>query len=212
MHDGDRNGDEGNGGGEDAHPDESSGEETTGDAESDRERADAQSGPTDDGLAAARSAGEFALQFGLRPLSDLLGFDLVLSRGQAVGGRGEPISTDVDGAGATVDEGVGPADAAGDEGPAWQRTFDDQTTTGKPAHVAARRTDGEFVVTADLPGARAEDLSVGIDLNRSRLVVAVADAVVARVPLPWPEAEATRVRFTNGVLEVRLRPVGRQEE
>ncbi|WP_265110158.1 Hsp20/alpha crystallin family protein [Halosolutus halophilus] len=72
--------------------------------------------------------------------------------------------------------------------------------------VDTRRADGEFVVTADVPDASRDDVSVGIDPRTSEVVITVSGVVLERVATPWRSVEATRVRFNNGVLEVRLRP------
>lgn len=73
--------------------------------------------------------------------------------------------------------------------------------------VDSHRDGDEMLVTADLPGVDAEDLSVGLD-PEANLVVGVEGDVIERVPLPWDAVEATRARFHNHVLEVRLRPAG----
>lgn len=67
------------------------------------------------------------------------------------------------------------------------------------------REGDEFVVTADVYGVSRDDLSVGIDPRTSELVVGSNDTALERVSLPWNSAEATSVRYNNGVLEVRLR-------
>lgn len=64
----------------------------------------------------------------------------------------------------------------------------------------------EFVVTADIYGVGKDDLSVGIDPKTNELVVGANDTALERVSLPWDSAEASKVHFNNGVLEVRLRP------
>lgn len=68
------------------------------------------------------------------------------------------------------------------------------------------REGDEFVVTADIYGVSRDDLSVGIDPRTNELVVGANDTALERVSLPWNPAEATSVRYNNGVLEVRLRP------
>jgi HSP20 family molecular chaperone IbpA len=77
--------------------------------------------------------------------------------------------------------------------------------TVDPAHVQTQYDDGEFVVVADLFGADIDDVSAGIDTSRNQLIVKQESATVARVDLPWPNAETTGAWFNNGVLEIRLR-------
>lgn len=66
------------------------------------------------------------------------------------------------------------------------------------------REGDEFVVTADIYGVGKDDLSVGIDPKTNELVVGANDTALERVSLPWDSAEASKVHFNNGVLEVRL--------
>lgn len=71
--------------------------------------------------------------------------------------------------------------------------------------IDTRLRDDELVVVADLFLTTADDLTVGIDRNGDDLVICMEGTVVGRVELPWESSEATRARFNNGVLEVRLR-------
>lgn len=74
--------------------------------------------------------------------------------------------------------------------------------------VDTHRTTDEFVVTAELPGVSGEDLDIGIDVQSNDLVIAVEGQAIERIPLPWSSTNAAKVWFNNGVLEVRLEPVG----
>lgn len=69
------------------------------------------------------------------------------------------------------------------------------------------RFDGdEFVLTADLPGTRREDLSVGIATPTNELLIEKEGAILKRVTLPWASVEPVRAWYDNGILEVRVRP------
>lgn len=81
------------------------------------------------------------------------------------------------------------------------------TTTAEGYHVQTQYEGDEFVVVADLLGASIEDLRAGLVPDRNELVVRRDDETVVRVGLPWLEAEPTRARYNNGVLEIRLRQV-----
>lgn len=71
--------------------------------------------------------------------------------------------------------------------------------------IDTRFEDDEFVVHADMPGARTDEISIGLDPRTDQLVIAETGFLVESVDLPWSSPEATTVRFNNGVLEVRLR-------
>lgn len=130
----------------------------------------------------------FRFAIGLRPLSDLLGIDVSYA----------PWS-DLDAEQAAGDETLTPAEADDCE---VGRAREEPTSR---YHVSTSRKEDEIAVTADLPGVSKDDLSVGFDLRRSALVIAVEGTVVERVSLPWP-ARADRVQFNNGVLEIRVSP------
>lgn len=110
----------------------------------------------------------------------------------------------------------GPEESRGDrERGDWQAwppdSEPDQDSATQPPEdylVDTHRTADEFVVTAELPGVSAEDLSVGIDVQPNDLVIAVEGQAIERIPLPWPSTNAAKVWFNNGVLEARLEPVG----
>ncbi len=67
-----------------------------------------------------------------------------------------------------------------------------------------RFEDDEFVITAEIPGARKDGLVVGIDRNTNKLVIKKNQIDLERIPIPWDPVEVTRVWFHNGVLEVRV--------
>lgn len=69
-----------------------------------------------------------------------------------------------------------------------------------------RLDDSEFVVTADIPGATTDDLSVGIRQRTNDLLISREGTLLERIDIPWASPEATRVWLNNGVLVVRLRP------
>lgn len=77
--------------------------------------------------------------------------------------------------------------------------------TGAGYHVDTQFEGDEFVVVADLLGASVGELSAGVAPSIGELVIQRDGETVARVPLPWETAEATRAWFNNGILEIRLR-------
>jgi HSP20 family molecular chaperone IbpA len=89
--------------------------------------------------------------------------------------------------------------ASGDE-PAADESADDDY------RVESVRDGDELTVVADLLGADPDDVTAGIDPERSELVVATGGRVVGRVSLPWDPVEIVETSFNNGVLQVRLRP------
>ncbi|EJN60602.1 hypothetical protein HSB1_12050 [Halogranum salarium B-1] len=75
-----------------------------------------------------------------------------------------------------------------------------------------RFEEHEFVITADIPDTKKDDLAAGIDLNTNKLVIKKNETVVARVPLPWDLVEPTRVWFHNDVLEIRVQIGAHQDD
>ncbi|MDL5362496.1 Hsp20/alpha crystallin family protein [Halalkalicoccus sp. NIPERK01] len=138
----------------------------------------------------------FRLEAGLRPLTDLLGSLIEVNvsdapvRSQEPNDESEPIHR------STADE------------PRSNRTKRVRSTGSENGEcfVDTRWIDDEYLVTADVPGASKDDLSVGIDPRTNELVIGRDGSALERVDLPWASAEATTVRFNNGVLAVRLRP------
>ena len=150
----------------------------------------------------------FHLEAGLRPLRDLLGNLVEVSVTDA------PPPTEKSTDWSTVDD-ESSRRSVGEPG---QSTDRDRTSRPRKKRrrtspsveylVDTRHEDEEFVVTADIPGASKDDLSVGIDPRTSELVISLSGTVLERVDPPWRSVEATKVWFNNGVLEVRLRPDG----
>ena len=140
----------------------------------------------------------FRLEAGLRPLSSLLGTLIEVNASET-----PPPDDPVDWT--TVDENYPNQRRSGDEA-GRTRTIRVPKTGPDDSLVDARSDDDEFVVTADVPGATKDDLSVGIDPGTNELVIGRDGTVLERVPLPWQSPEPTTVWFNNGVLEVRVRP------
>lgn len=164
---------------------------------------DADSNPSDDERTERNG---FHLEAGLRPLSDLLGslVDVTVTDAPPPSTDSTPRSeANDDPPGELEDQPDQPADREQTSRP---RTVRRRASVPDEYLIDTRREDGEFVVTADLPGVSVDDLSIGIDSRSNRLVIDAADTVLEPVDLPWRSVEATRVQFNNGVLEVRLRP------
>lgn len=138
----------------------------------------------------------FRLDVGLRPLTDLLGSLIEVNVSDAPVRPQEP------------DDGSEPTHRPIADEPRSKGTKRVRSTgTGsEECFVDTRRINDEFLVTADVPGASKDELSVGIDPRTNELVIGRDGSALERVDLPWASAEATKVRFNNGVLEVRLRP------
>src|SRR5262245_14438847 len=71
---------------------------------------------------------------------------------------------------------------------------------------------GEFVVTAELPGAREDEITVE---QRDAVLVIESHGerrYAKRIPLPGAiDGESLRTKYNNGVLEIRARKVERKE-
>lgn len=67
-----------------------------------------------------------------------------------------------------------------------------------------RDADGAWVLTAELPGASAEDITVSVDTGRLTLTAGGARSYRAELPFP-DHADAGRIdwRLANGILELR---------
>ena len=155
----------------------------------------------------ANSSG-FHLEAGLRPLKDLLGNLVEISVTDAPPPSEETTdwsSVDDESSRQSVDKSSRPTDR---ERTSRSRTKRRHASPSDGHLVDTRREDGEFIVTADIPNASRDDLSVGIDPRTNELVIGVAGTALERVDPPWRSVEATKVWFNNGVLEVRLRPDG----
>lgn len=171
----------------------------------------------------------FRFEVGLRPLSDVLG-SLVEVKKTDVPDRSEETveweyveedesdETDEDDSRRRSREGKlrrsddskgqqsGDAERGENEAPRHERKTRIRPIDAGKVLANTHREDDEFVVTADIYGVGKDDLSVGIDPKTNELVVGANDIALKRVALPWDSAEASKVHFNNGVLEVRLRP------
>lgn len=149
-----------------------------------------------------RAAFGFGFRDGIRAFADLLRAldDADERRGS---GRVETDRTTVD---YGVNVGLGPGPNEGDRSSRRDRAGRRPRVrrTNDRYRVTTRREDDEFVVTADLPGVDADELTVGFDDDRETLVVGVDGRAVERVGLPWPDPTSERSALRNGVLEVRL--------
>ncbi|MFC4543931.1 Hsp20/alpha crystallin family protein [Halosolutus amylolyticus] len=147
-------------------------------------------------------AGGFRFEAGLRSLTDLLDALVDVTVTDALPPPAERADRSTDPRGRSGDD---PGRASDGDRSNGFHTTGRRPTPAAEHLVDSRRADGEFVVTADVPGASRDDLSVRIDPRTSELVITVSGTVLERVATPWRSVEATRVRFNNGVLEVRLR-------
>lgn len=147
----------------------------------------------------------FRLEAGLRPLSDILGTLFEVSVTDAPPPPTEPTDrslADDETPRRSEADSQRPVDRERTDRPRKKRQ---RTSPSDGYLIDTRRENGEFVVTADIPGASVDDLSIGIDSRTNELVIGMAGSVLERIEPPWRSSEATRVRFNNGVLEVRLR-------
>ncbi|ELY23430.1 hypothetical protein C500_19919 [Natrialba magadii ATCC 43099] len=71
--------------------------------------------------------------------------------------------------------------------------------------IDTRFTDDEFIIIADLFGARLDDITVGINPKTNELVIKKTETVVGRVDLPWTSPEMQNAWFNNGILEVHIK-------
>ncbi|MFP8955627.1 Hsp20/alpha crystallin family protein [Natrialbaceae archaeon A-CW3] len=140
----------------------------------------------------------FRLEAGLRPLSNLLG-NLVEVRASE---SPPPPENTVDW---TAVEEMDTDQQQRDKPSERKRTKRVQKAELEGYLIDTRFDDDEFLVTADIPGASKDDLSVGINPTTNQLVISKEGTVIDRVDLPWESSETTVVWFNNGVLEVRLR-------
>lgn len=138
---------------------------------------------------------DLSINVGLQSISDLIGEAL----GGGTGRRREQ--------GDHVRSGVGVR-------PSEKRRSGDGSvgSTSTDYKVDSQRTDDQFIVTADLPGVNESDVDVGVDLRTNELVIEVEGQTIDRVSLPWPAADAAKVWFNNGILEVRVVPSSSAED
>ncbi|WP_255169387.1 Hsp20/alpha crystallin family protein [Natrononativus amylolyticus] len=143
----------------------------------------------------------FHLEAGLRPLSDLLGSLVEVDARTVPPPSADPVEW------TNVDENEPPRPRERSE-PRRKRTRRVRRTSSDQCLLDTRRTDGVLVVTADVPGASKDDISVGRNPRTNELVISKEGSVVGRVDLPWESPEVTKVWFNNGVLEVHVRSDG----
>lgn len=146
---------------------------------------------------------ELRLEVGLQPVTGLLDslVGLGASAGSPVPGEAVDWTTVDDGADGTSEAGGNTEDTSG---PSQERRIG-ETADGE--YLLDTRFDGEeFVVTADIPGATRDDLTVGLDRDSNRLVVKKDGTELERIEMPWDPVEPGRVLFNNGILEARMRP------
>jgi HSP20 family molecular chaperone IbpA len=150
----------------------------------------------------------FHLEAGLRPLSDLLGNLVEVNMSNAPPPSTAPGETvewaDTDTDTDTDEPGV---DRHGHDSESGQTRTDQvrESTTGE-CLIDTRLADDELIITADIPGARKDEISLGRNPRTNKLVISKDGTVVGRVKLPWKSPETTKVWFNNGVLEIRMQP------
>lgn len=159
--------------------------------------------PTDDGDGPEGQEPEtndeshgFHLKVGIRPISDLLGNLIEVNVGDS-----PPPPTDFK-EWTDVDEKDQQRES---DKSSRERIKRGQRIKSHEFHLDTRFDNDEFVVTADIPGANKDDLSIGINPTTNVLVISKDRTIFERVDLPWDSPEPTKVWFNNGVLEVRLR-------
>lgn len=141
---------------------------------------------------------EFHVEVGLRPLSGLLNslFEFGVRSGSVPTGDRADRST--------IDERL--EDRRRGDAPDEERSPGAGAAADDEHLVDTRHEGDEFVVTADIPGASRDDLTVGIDPRTNELVVKRDGDELDRVAMPWESVDPERVIFNNGVLEARFRP------
>lgn len=144
----------------------------------------------------------FHLEAGLRPLSDLLGnlVEVNLTNAPPPPERTEETSEWPD----TDETGMNQQRSESDS--ERSRTKQVRTSTVEECLIDTRLTDSELTITADIPGASKDDISVGRNPRTNTLVISKDGTIIGRVTLPWESPETTKVEFNNGILEIRMRP------
>lgn len=146
----------------------------------------------------------FHLEAGLRLLSDLLG-DLVEVNISNAPPPPEKTEEAVEWAN-TDETGVELQRSESTSESKRKRTKHVRESPAEQCLIDTRLTDGELTITADMPGASKDDISVGHNPRTNKLVISKDGTVVGRVVLPWESVETTKVWFNNGVLEIHMRP------
>lgn len=78
--------------------------------------------------------------------------------------------------------------------------------------TAVRYTDEDVLVTIDAPEIDPTTLSAGTDDSTGELLLASDGTIEERIPLQQQGLEIVDASFTNGILELRLRPMEGIEE
>ncbi|MDG5819340.1 gas vesicle protein GvpH [Natronococcus sp. A-GB7] len=106
--------------------------------------------------------------------------------------------------GSGLDRAIDRVRAPTDDTPGRKRSRRQRRSPSPDGHVTSRLHDEELLVTADIAGADADDVTVGFDGDE--LVVAVSGSELGRVDVPWDD-RTSRATFKNGVLTVVVEPV-----
>lgn len=78
--------------------------------------------------------------------------------------------------------------------------------------IAVRYTDGDVLVTIDAPETDPETVSAGTDDSTGELLIASDETIEERIQLRQQGLEIVDASYTNGILELRLRPMEGIEE
>lgn len=78
--------------------------------------------------------------------------------------------------------------------------------------IAVRYTDENVLVTIDAPEIDPATVSAGTDDSTGELLIASDGTIEERIPLRQQGLEIVDASFTNGILELRLRPMEGIEE
>lgn len=144
-----------------------------------------------------RAADSFGIQLGGRigKLLDFLDEQASRERGTPGGSRPGRIGIEYD---LSASTGLGESDRR----PTGRRRIRRTRTPSSKYLATIREADGDVVITADLPGVDADDVSAGI--ADDVFVVRVDSEEVARVPVHADAVEAIEATFNNYVLNVRI--------
>lgn len=85
-------------------------------------------------------------------------------------------------------------------------------TTPNDRAIAVRYTDEDVLVTIDAPETDPATVSAGTDDSTGELLIASDGTIEERIPLQQQGLEIIDASFTNGILELQLRPTEGIEE
>lgn len=105
--------------------------------------------------------------------------------------------------GSGLDRAIDRVRAPADDSRTRERLRRRRRSPSPDGHITSRLHDEELLVTADVAGADADDVTVGFDGDE--LVVAVSGSELDRVDVPW-EDRTSSASFKNGVLTVIVEP------